>query len=613
MNQQETSLLDKVNQGYSNLWKLLIKPNRVEYSIQNLGLQVQYFGSTLYKRHDYQTRNHQGFNLQCSFYEPMRPDKLDGLSSSTGLGNSDYQVHTESLISDSSDLGFSQPRNSSQNVNGGFKGVIVPPCVVYCHSQSGNRTEGMQLLEYCGAKSMSLLVFDFAACGMSEGEYVSLGWFENMDLELVINDARSRFMLDTVTLWGRSMGAVTCILYAERHQSEINMMVLDSPFSNLRDMLIQIGQSKVGMPSMLISLALSMISSTITEKLGANILDLEPGKVAEKCNIPAVFIVAKDDEILPPKSVLDIYTRYGCAKKAIIHSHEGGHGSEREEHIIEQAFSMLTDELAKKFHQESMKRSYIMEQTPRQTGGKIDDPFLRSAREIKGLNNIGGQKTLRILNSHKTCNSNRGLLQHINSYGKPGYSANKENLDQFDHNASQWGSPMLQHQAGQYEMSQIGASNYLLNEYDLGGVYSQNQPHLNSHTTQYYGQASSGNNYLHMAAHQNTGVGLSYMPHTPQKIITPRLDAYSNETGENVLNSSISSHSVNYLPSNPREARSSILNCSLTNSQISFKNSHYGEVQNQCLSESRLGLSNGKPQIRRLGSRLIDNPHQSQN
>lgn len=34
---------------------------------------------------------------------------------------------------------------------------------------------------------MSACVFDFAGCGQSEGEYISLGHFELGDVEVVVN------------------------------------------------------------------------------------------------------------------------------------------------------------------------------------------------------------------------------------------------------------------------------------------------------------------------------------------------------------------------------------------------------------------------------------------
>lgn len=80
--------------------------------------------------------------------------------------------------------------------------------------------------------NITLFTFDFAGCGMSEGEFVSLGWHEREDLEIVVNYLRKERNVSTIGLWGRSMGAVTALLYGDNDPS-IAGMVLDSPFSNL--------------------------------------------------------------------------------------------------------------------------------------------------------------------------------------------------------------------------------------------------------------------------------------------------------------------------------------------------------------------------------------------
>lgn len=39
---------------------------------------------------------------------------------------------------------------------------------------------------------MSLVTFDFVGCGLSDGFYVSLGWYEHLDLIELINDLKIR-------------------------------------------------------------------------------------------------------------------------------------------------------------------------------------------------------------------------------------------------------------------------------------------------------------------------------------------------------------------------------------------------------------------------------------
>ena len=46
----------------------------------------------------------------------------------------------------------------------------------------------------------------------------------------------------TIGLWGRSMGAVTALLYAQRDPT-VAGVVLDSPFARLTDLMLELGSS----------------------------------------------------------------------------------------------------------------------------------------------------------------------------------------------------------------------------------------------------------------------------------------------------------------------------------------------------------------------------------
>ena len=60
---------------------------------------------------------------------------------------------------------------------------------------------------------MGLCAFDFNGCGNAEGEYISLGFYEKMQVSLVIGELRKDQKIGNLALWGRSMGAVTALLY----------------------------------------------------------------------------------------------------------------------------------------------------------------------------------------------------------------------------------------------------------------------------------------------------------------------------------------------------------------------------------------------------------------
>lgn len=81
-------------------------------------------------------------------------------------------------------------------------------------------------------KGYSVFSFDFSGSGLSDGEYVSLGYYEAMDLDTVVSYLDMSEDVKSVVLWGRSMGAVSALAYAKNDPS-ISCLILDSAFCKL--------------------------------------------------------------------------------------------------------------------------------------------------------------------------------------------------------------------------------------------------------------------------------------------------------------------------------------------------------------------------------------------
>ena len=63
--------------------------------------------------------------------------------------------------------------------------------------------------------NVTVVALDFAGSGLSEGEYISLGWYERDDVKVVTDYLRESGRTSTIGLWGRSMGAATALLHAD--------------------------------------------------------------------------------------------------------------------------------------------------------------------------------------------------------------------------------------------------------------------------------------------------------------------------------------------------------------------------------------------------------------
>ncbi len=83
---------------------------------------------------------------------------------------------------------------------------------------------------------------------------------------MVVDYLRKTNRVSTIGLWGRSMGAVTALMYADRDPS-IAGLVLDSPFSNLEELARELASKHSKVPGFLVGAALSMISNTIEKEV----------------------------------------------------------------------------------------------------------------------------------------------------------------------------------------------------------------------------------------------------------------------------------------------------------------------------------------------------------
>ncbi|XP_040949932.1 uncharacterized protein [Gossypium hirsutum] len=163
--------------------------------------------------------------------------------------------------------------------------------------------------------------------GLSDGDYVSLGWHERDDLKIVVSYLRSERQISRIGLWGRSMGAVTSLLYGAEDPS-IAGMVLDSAFSNLFDLMMElVDVYKIRLPKFTVKMAVQYMRRVIQKKAKFDIMDLNCLKVAPKTFIPALFGHASEDKFIQPHHSDLIFKSYAGDKNVI--KFDGDHNSSR--------------------------------------------------------------------------------------------------------------------------------------------------------------------------------------------------------------------------------------------------------------------------------------------
>jgi pimeloyl-ACP methyl ester carboxylesterase len=208
------------------------------------------------------------------------------------------------------------------------------PCVVYLHGNSSSRCEALAEIKYLLPLNITVFAFDFSGCGKSQGEYISLGWYEREDVESVIEYLRKTNKVSTIGLWGRSMGAVTAIMYGDRDPS-IAGMVLDSAFASLKELIEELVKERVNLPNFIVNQATKLVKSTIMKKAKFNLDEIEPKKYAVRCFIPALFCHANNDTFVDKHHCKDLSEVYAGDKNVIYV--DGNHNSARPRYFRDSA------------------------------------------------------------------------------------------------------------------------------------------------------------------------------------------------------------------------------------------------------------------------------------
>lgn len=205
---------------------------------------------------------------------------------------------------------------------------IVPEssCIVYLHGNASCQKEGVFLARIFLPYGVSVLCFDFSGCGLSEGEYISLGYYERDDVTCAIDYVRKQFNVGRVALWGRSMGAVTA-LYALADDPTIAAAVVDSPFASLPDLVKDIA-ARMHIPGFVASAAKSLIARKIRQMMDFDIGKLVPIDTAPNCFSPVRFVHGEQDDFIDKSHSQRLIEKYSGEDKEIFIV-EGQHNSPR--------------------------------------------------------------------------------------------------------------------------------------------------------------------------------------------------------------------------------------------------------------------------------------------
>lgn len=235
--------------------------------------------------------------------------------------------------------------------------------VVYNHSHGACKYEGLQLLEACNKTSYDLCIFDSRSCGASDGETITFGKYEKIDLLFIIFFMIDKGGYDNVILWGRSIGgcAILQLLHEicgnkanptsvgsnrqkskiesevitnqfiqynlryyqkknkdkviKRNSFKINIkgVVLDSPIRSFKKALVNFVKRKVINIGFLSKMVSKYAKDYILKKNGVDIELNQNGEIIKEINPNLFLFFSKDDDFITKEDELKLKNAFAYA------------------------------------------------------------------------------------------------------------------------------------------------------------------------------------------------------------------------------------------------------------------------------------------------------------
>jgi pimeloyl-ACP methyl ester carboxylesterase len=291
--------------SYENCWKFIIRPPRDEYVLYELDFPFNLVENPdfIYIREDYTVLSKRGYLMECSFFRADLTKRIP----------------------------------------------YIRPVVIYLHRNSSSRIEGTKMALFLLNKGIDLFVFDFPGCGKSEGEYISLGYYEKEDVSSIVDFVEKFPGVGKIGIWGRSMGAATALMYSYQDK-RIKAQCIDSPFANFKDLAIKLCKQHIYIPEFVINTILYFLKKTIRKKNDLEIENLKPIEFSKLSKTPAFFIHAMKDDLIPYEQTIKIYEEYSGIKS--INITEGDHNTPRQKQLINKIITFFIKYLDENYKEE---------------------------------------------------------------------------------------------------------------------------------------------------------------------------------------------------------------------------------------------------------------------
>ena len=226
---------------------------------------------------------------------------------------------TPDIRTDPVDYGLSYEEVAFESRDGlTLRGWFIPAkepqgTIVFGHGHGGSMDPDIEYVPAFHENGYNILMFDFRGHGRSEGQRVSMGYYERLDLLGAVDYLLSRG-IDRVGVLGFSMGGAVAISTASQSDA-IGAVVSDGGFARLGSAIAS-GMRERGWPDWVAAWVSPLMIGLASLRLGAWLPRADPIRWVDKIAPRALFIIHGGlDPYISLAEVQELYAKAGEPKE----------------------------------------------------------------------------------------------------------------------------------------------------------------------------------------------------------------------------------------------------------------------------------------------------------
>ncbi|MGD1997706.1 MAG: alpha/beta fold hydrolase [Candidatus Dependentiae bacterium] len=185
--------------------------------------------------------------------------------------------------------------------------------ILFCHGFWRDKESMVRFIDLF--PHYHLMLFDFRACGESEGDYTSIGCHEYQDVMSAMRFIKNHPVLGATRphiVFGASMGAAAAIKAASEQPDIADALILDSPYACLTEEVEHVFGKMSGLPHYPF---FPLMFSMFRWFWGLDEWLLKPELAMEKIKLPMLLIHSSTDFFTQPHHSIRLYAKASAHNK----------------------------------------------------------------------------------------------------------------------------------------------------------------------------------------------------------------------------------------------------------------------------------------------------------